>query len=340
MSSLALGEAWLWEPGGDPAIFRKIRIRERRTFNSSATPEPGKQRVEPRRLAPVDIEKFRKRMAATIERRKAEDPKELQKQIADLKRQLAAKPTTQPAAPAKVIEKPVLQPKLLARLEAATKAYGAAVDRSIAAVEAARVAHGEAIGPIYRALNAPLHGPITLPHTPNETPRPVAPSRHAAPARATGESLGRVHRAFLTVLANRQGKGTRRNQLAVFSGYSAKSRHVDNTISTLRSSGHIQGPGDSLVITEAGLAALGPWDQLPTGKALIDYWIREAGKAPGEMLRVLVDAYPRAMTRDEVACASGYSVTSRHVDNSLSYLRTLELIEGRGELRAAGELFE
>jgi hypothetical protein len=149
-----------------------------------------------------------------------------------------------------------------------------------------------------------------------------------------------VHRAFLTVLANRQGKPTRRNQLAVFSGYSAKSRHVDNTISALRTSGYLSGSSDALVITEAGLTALGEYEPLPTGQALIDYWIREAGAAPGAMLAALVRVYPRTLTRDEVAEASGYSPTSRHVDNSLSYLRTLELIAGdKSSLSASEELF-
>jgi hypothetical protein len=149
-----------------------------------------------------------------------------------------------------------------------------------------------------------------------------------------------VHRAFLTVLANRQGKPTRRNQLAVFSGYSAKSRHVDNTISALRTSGYLVGSSDALQITSAGLEALGTFEPLPTGRALIDYWIRESGTAPGAMLSALVNVYPRTMTRDEVAEAANYSPTSRHVDNSLSYLRTLELITGdRSALSASQELF-
>jgi hypothetical protein len=159
-------------------------------------------------------------------------------------------------------------------------------------------------------------------------------------ASQNGYELGRVHRAFLTVLANRQGKSTRRNQLAVFSGYSAKSRHVDNTISALRTSGYLQGSSDALTITDAGLQTLGAWDELPSGRALIEYWIREVGTAPGAMLRALVAVYPRTLSRDQVAEASGYSPTSRHVDNSLSYLRTLELITGdRQALSASEELF-
>lgn len=191
-----------------------------------------------------------------------------------------------------------------------------------------------------------------------EPPRHTAPARSTTPARppavssvprvtrtapavASGDtSVGKVHRAFLTVLANRQGKTTTRNQLAVFSEYSATSRHVDNTISACRTAGWLAGESSRLTITDAGLSALGPFEELPTGEALRNYWIRETGAAPGAMLRALCEVYPKSLTRDEVAEVAGYSVTSRHVDNSLSYLRTLELISGsRDALTASEELF-
>jgi hypothetical protein len=41
LASLKLGEAWVWEPGADPPLFERVQIRERTTFNSSATPSAG-----------------------------------------------------------------------------------------------------------------------------------------------------------------------------------------------------------------------------------------------------------------------------------------------------------
>lgn len=59
--------------------------------------------------------------------------------------------------------------------------------------------------------------------------------------------------------------------------------------------------------SDAGLEALGELELLPTGPALVEYWIGEVGQASAAMLRVLVDAYPTPLTREEVAEATGYS---------------------------------
>ncbi len=85
LASLDIGEAWVWEPGAEPPLFERVRIRPRQTFNSSATPKPGQQRIEPKRLAQVDLAALEQKMAATIEKAKADDPRELRKQIAELK---------------------------------------------------------------------------------------------------------------------------------------------------------------------------------------------------------------------------------------------------------------
>jgi hypothetical protein len=99
LASLEIGEAWVWEPGAEPALFERVKIRERRTFNSSATPKPGEKRAEPKRLADVDLAALQKRMAATIEKAKADDPKALRARIAELERQAKTAPAGKPAKP-------------------------------------------------------------------------------------------------------------------------------------------------------------------------------------------------------------------------------------------------
>jgi uncharacterized protein len=108
LASLDIGEAWVWEPGAEPPLFQRVRIRQRRTFNSSATPKHGEERVEPKRLAAVDLAALQTRMAATIEKAKADDPRELRRQIAELKKQAAdftqAAAVKVPTTPAKSVE--------------------------------------------------------------------------------------------------------------------------------------------------------------------------------------------------------------------------------------------
>jgi hypothetical protein len=107
LPSLPTGEAFVWAPEfpeGKPIGLQRTVILLRETYDSASTPKVGEQRVEPKELAAVDLERLRVKMAATIEKAKADDPRELRKQIADLKKALAAK---HPPAPAAAKEKRV-----------------------------------------------------------------------------------------------------------------------------------------------------------------------------------------------------------------------------------------
>jgi hypothetical protein len=60
----------------------------RETYDSASTPKVGETRVEPKELAAVDLERLRAKMAATIEKAKADDPKELRRTIAEQSAQI------------------------------------------------------------------------------------------------------------------------------------------------------------------------------------------------------------------------------------------------------------
>jgi hypothetical protein len=49
--------------------------------------------------------------------------------------------------------------------------------------------------------------------------------------------------------------------------------------------------------------------------------------------------YPRALIKDELSAKAGYEANGGGINNALGRLRTLELVHGRGELRASGNLF-
>ncbi len=146
-------------------------------------------------------------------------------------------------------------------------------------------------------------------------------------------------RRILTVLAQYPG-GRSKRQVAIFAGYAINGGGFNNYLSALRSKGWMEGRGDDLRITDAGLAALGSYDPLPTGRDLLDHWLRQLDKAPRLILETLAGAYPAALTKDEVAARAGYQPNGGGFNNALSRLRTLELIDGRGELRASEVLFD
>lgn len=117
LPGLERGTAWVWAPELD--VLRKIAIRDRSTFDSSATPEDGKQ-VAPRALAEVDLEKLSAEIKGTIERAKENDPRELRRQLAEARAELAkAKPAKVPPPPKAVAPRPALKDAQIKRLEAA-----------------------------------------------------------------------------------------------------------------------------------------------------------------------------------------------------------------------------
>ncbi len=102
----------------------------------------------------------------------------------------------------------------------------------------------------------------------------------------------------------------------------------------------MDGDATALRITSAGLTALGDFEPLPTGPDLLAYWLRQlGGSGAARMLRALADVYPRALSRDALGTAASLSDRSGTFDTYLSRLRGLELVLGRGELRASEELF-
>ena len=73
---------------------------------------------------------------------------------------------------------------------------------------------------------------------------------------------------------------------------------------------------------------------------MIEYWRGRLGKAERLILETLAQEYPDALTKEEVAAKAGYEANGGGFNNALGRLRTLELVQGRGELRASDDLFD
>ncbi len=84
LASLDDGEAWVWSPHYLKTMARH-QMRRRSTFDSGATPKNvrAKDTRPPATLADIDLAALQERMAATIEKAKADDPKELRKALAE-----------------------------------------------------------------------------------------------------------------------------------------------------------------------------------------------------------------------------------------------------------------
>lgn len=319
IASLPIGTAWFWSPAV-LQLLKKVKVRQRKTFDSSATPRVGARRATIKKMAAVDLKSLSERIADTIERAKAEDPKHLKKRISELEHALAEAQQEKPPE--------VLQPEI--DVTALSQEVSAVVKRF---VDNAPIQKRSANGPrLVREWSRKNRESRESSRSPRE-------SRESYRTGVSGRGDSGLRR-ILIALAQRP-QGLTKRQLAVRARLSFKSGTYSNYLSTCRKSGWIEGSG-TLVITTAGLEHLGHYEPLPTGKALQNYWKNEIGPESGaaRMLDILCEVYPESLSAFELAQRAEMK-TSGTFSNYLSKLRTLELMAGsRGALRASDELFD
>lgn len=145
---------------------------------------------------------------------------------------------------------------------------------------------------------------------------------------------------MLIALAQRP-KGLTNRQLGLRAGLSSQSGTFSTYLGRARSQGWIEDSGELRSITQAGIAALGDYEPLPTGQALQEYWLAELGAGgQARMLRALCEAYPKALSNDELGALAEISSSSGTFSTYLGRLRGLELVEKHnGGTRASEELF-
>lgn len=339
LPSLPIGDAWLWSPGWPTTdgIFQRGHILPIETFDSGATPKPGEKRVEPKNLADVDLDALSRQMAATIEKAKAEDPKELRKQIAELKKQVAAK-VPAPAKPVetiKEVERHAIKDGQLTRLEKIVENITNSITKH------AEV--GNTLAGVAREITAALAKVSTNGHKPiaqRAAPpvRRAAPERRTQPARQMSEFSGELPIGEEKILAAliQYPNGLERNQLTVLTGYKRSTR--DRYLQYLAEKGFVAPAGGKMVATDEGQAALPNAEPLPTGQALQDYWLERLPEGERAILNVLIPAYPDAVDREQISEVTGYKRSTR--DRYLQYLANKELVQaGRGEVKASDNLF-
>jgi uncharacterized protein len=343
LPKLAVGHAHVWSPQW-LQISRTVHISKRSTYNASSTPIVGAKPVDVAALAPVDFDQIRAAMADTIERQKADDPRELRKRIAELERAAAqAKPAAVDTNAVADAEKRGYE-RGRAETEAAFSRIDGASNELATALNVASDAYRRLIAglelpepsevrpvPPQRTETKPSQSGLESRR--NETTRPVREM-----VTASGEKLSKSERKVLIALAQYPA-GRTKVQIAILTGYAHNGGGFNNSISALRSRGLLEGSGESMTITRAGLGALGSYDPLPSGRALADHWMGQLSKAEKSALQVLIDVYPRALDKATLAIRAGYEANGGGFNNALSRLRTLELITGRGEMRASEDLF-
>jgi uncharacterized protein len=320
-------EAWVWSPEIDFGP-KRITWPLFKTYDSFK-PQPA-DAGKLKGWAEVDLEEVRGKLSSAIKEAEANDPKVLRARIAELERQIAKR-----APPAAKTNPAELQ-------QAEARGY----DRGRTDGERYRLKdreadHKDLRQAVHRAVDAAMNEGAPLAYVAavrvEPQPRIVPKPSRATGGNGAGEKLPKAERRILTALAQ-YPDGSSKVQAAVLTGYAVNGGGFGNALSALRAAGLLEGRGEQLKITPAGLERLGPFEPLPQGRELLTYWLAQLGKAERAALEALCRAYPGELTKEQLAARAGYEANGGGFGNALSRLRTLELIGGRGTLRASPAL--
>jgi len=333
LPKLQTGEAWLYSPEAN--ILKPVEFPMIKTFDSSSAPKDGKQaKVQ---MVEVDLaalgEKLNKAGADIL----ADDPRTLKRRIHEQEQEikkLKAAPAVQ-AGPSK---------EELSQMQQEAHSDGVMQGRVEGFKEAMRLVVEAVNGvglPVAFGVPAKVSNlsRTVSQETANRQHRQrLAQERPAAPApEYNGEKLGQCEQKILNVLGQFD-QGRTKNQIAMLSGYSSTSGGFNNSLSKLRTKGLIEGA--PIIRATPDGKALAEYEPLPTGPGLLAHWVNKVGQCGGKILEVLHATGGLGMSKDDIAAAAGYSPTSGGFNNSLSKLRTLELIEGRNPIHISQDFFQ
>jgi len=331
LPSLPKGTAWFWSPGWLD-ICQKVNVRKRETFDSSATPEFGKS-YKNIQLAPVDLDALKTKMAATIEKAKADDPRELRAEIARLKRELSAgfgKPRVEEKI--KIVER---------RIEVVPKEVKKEFDRL---QEKLRLVQGhvelltQAMGRLPdTAAEHRASTPITVSHV-TRSIYPPSVMKHIAPNCDGAGKLRAGAERMLSALVQWSPEGMAIGQMRSHAGMK-KSGTFTTYMSDLRKGVYIDERDGKVYATEEGLKYFG--GNVPsaptTTEEVLSIWEPKLRDGARRILRVLVDAGGDPVSMEDLTAKANLAKSGTFT-TYLSDLRTARLITTeRGQASANRE---
>lgn len=323
LATLPSGECWAWLHGSERPVHIKVPMCD--SFHPNRRDLRAGGTVAKLKPVPMEdfVEKLKTQLPAIEEQRKANDPAELRKEIAELKRQLGKAASR---------ELPVVHDtKALAAeyerglheglVDGFASGYNAAQNDACKAIMALDMAPRLGAMPLPKQkASAPAHRPVSARAAPVSR-APVAP-------RVNGyvqvDGISRPQQRILDALAWLEMVGLRaadKVRVAMLAGQSSKSSGYRANLSTLSGKGLIAYVGDGDIgLTDDGRAAANHPDQPPSSEEL-QAAIR--GKISGpqwRMLEALIPAYPEALQKDDLAAKSDQSPLSSGFRANLSTL--------------------
>lgn len=296
------------------------------------TPPPAREKVKRvlAKLADLPAEAEQER----------QDAKELRSDNATLRRQLTQAQGAQPADPQDLQRRvrEATQPlqERLSGVEDTLVERQATLTRLLALLASVPDELQGIAERLRSAVNGHQVPPTRRPRPQAAQPQPArrerVPELEAAPSAAPPESaISRPQMRILDALAAFEPLGVRviaRSIIAAYAGVSPRSSGFENNLSRLRTLGLIDYPASGqLALTDAGQEMARPESVISSVNDLHEAWFRILSRPQAAILKLLIDAFPEHLSRENVALEVGVSPSSSGFENNLSRLRSLRLID-------------
>lgn len=345
LPSLPVGTAFVCSAPQE--IGERVVIGQKQTFNSGATPKPGERKAEPKVLAPIDIQRLGEQVAKAVQEQKEQDPAELRKTVADLRRQLAAKPATVTAHPEETaalraaIERRNLKITALyseiARLSGFANEIRTITESVISKLTPRRFdiealeerAFEEQLGSSMPTERRSLSVTKALP----VQSAPVKPQATASTNSAGPVQLRPVARQILEALAQWYPNARTQAQVAALIGNKPRGGSWTSYVSELNRAGFILKDGKMMQCTQAGLDFLGE-DRVPapaTPDDVLALWRPKLRPQARAILDRLWEA-GKPLSQEEVAYSMGVAPRGGSWTSYLSELKTARLVLKYGDM--------
>ncbi len=326
LASLKTGEAWLCS--GEAQIFERRKFPRISTYDNTATPT-GEGTDHQVKTAKIDAEKLAKIIGHAVDEAKANDPKLLKQEIAELKRKLLShKPVVDESETQREMEKAV----------ATRDRYWQGELQKVS------TSRGSLLKKINKARSAlELNGEASATFAISDPPRSIPTGDDLRPPRrpvhnrvSHSDQIAKGERVILIVAAQYNG-GATREQISILTGYKRSTR--DAYILRLKEKDLIVDSG-TIIATEEGIAALGDdYELLPTGNDLREYWLNRLPEGEKRILEILMTSWPEEMDRSEIGEHTDYKRSTR--DAYILRLKTRKLVSARKDgVKAADVFFE
>lgn len=350
LHTLETGTGYVWSPNF-LKLFCKTTFRQRRTFDSSATPKVNVSKgrvIVPKKLAQVDLTKIKGMIAATIEKAKLENPTLLKKEnarlknvVVDLEQQVQRRiqeviALEKRGGPVKIttIKVPAIGARTIKKLEKSLKVAKKLQDKAYTSsnelMSAAALLGGEMAelaGSIREATKKPIEQPPVLESKPilkkggwnpvASMPKPNVVPTAQSPQDNDAEPLGGSPRKILEILSG-SPEALDKISLGIMSGFAPNSGTFSNYLGELTSKGFIKLEGRKyVVVRNFGVI------QTPSLHQVREMWMSKLG-AERKLLKALFEM--GAMNKEGLGSSCGMSAASGTFSNYLGSLTSKGLV--------------